>query len=396
MTEQDIITVPQSVVGKLVTTLENDQQRHIETLKRLVDIPCGSEMVEGVQKVNEIIEQRLQALGMTVRRHSARGFGDHLVATNGMAGKQIVLGGHTDTTYTDYTRLPAFTINGEYAIGPGTSDMKGGIVVMLAALESLKAAGLMDGLAITVVLNSDEERAATTSRPLFKPLARNTEFALYFECGGPNGEVVVSRRAKLAYQLDVQGVPFHAGLLQSFKTSALEELSHKIIAVEGLNKKYPGTAFNVGRAWGGEARNTVPSSATALVDIWFWDPVSERAIKEDMEQISAIPTVSGAQKSLKVTSFRPAWPENEGTGYLLDRIQSVAAALKQNVQKERRTGTADSSWFGSSGVPTLDGLGPIGFDDHTPQERLYLPSLIQRSMLTATLLATYVSYERTN
>ena len=396
MTEQDSITVPQSVIGQFIATLDKDRQRQIETLKTLVDIPCGSDMVEGVQRVNGLLEQRLQALGMTVRRHSARGFGDHLVATNGMAGKQIVLGGHTDTTYTDYTQLPAFTINDEYAVGPGTSDMKGGIVVMLAALECLKAAGLMDGLAITIVLNSDEERASTTSRPIFKPLARNTELALYFECGGPNGEVVVSRRAKLSYQLDVKGVAFHAGLLQSFKTSALEELSHKIIAVEGLNKKYPGTAFNVGRAWGGEARNTVPSSATALVDIWFWDPASERPIKEDMERVCAIPTVTGAQNSLKPTSFRPAWPENEGTGYLFERVQSVATALRQNVQKERRTGTADSSWFGSSGVPTLDGLGPIGFDDHTPQERLYLPSLFQRSMLTATLLATYVSYKGSN
>ena len=156
MTEQDSITVPQSVVGQFKAILEKEQQQYIETLKKLVDIPCGSDMVEGVQRVNELIELRLKALGMTVRRHSARGFGDHLVATNGMEGKQIVLGGHTDTTYTDYTQLPAFTINGEYAIGPGTSDMKGGIVVMLAALESLKAAGLMDGLAITVVLNSDE------------------------------------------------------------------------------------------------------------------------------------------------------------------------------------------------------------------------------------------------
>ena len=374
------------LIERFRRTIDARREDLIALLDSLCAIESGSEMIEGVDRVVDVIGQRLTALGMSVRREPADGFADHLVATNGMEGPQIVLGGHLDTTYTDYSALPAFRIEGELAYGPGTGDMRGGVLVFLAALECLREAGLGDSLPITVVLNTDEERGAPTSRPIFQDLAKRTRAALFSECAGPAGEVVVSRRAKLSYRLDVKGEGKHAGGKDNTKVSALTEMAHKIIAAEALSEVFPGASVNVGRAWGGIASNTVPERATALIDIRYPESAQEAPIREAMRALAARADVPGARSQLVETSFRPAWQKTDANAALFSLVEQAAGELGQRVAEESRGGTADANWFGAAGVPTVDGLGPIGFDDHTPQERIVLESLFERALLVATVL----------
>ena len=370
--------------------LADGRAGYIADLKDLCDVQCGSEMVDGVEQVAAMMARRLSALGLAVRRVEAGPYAPHLVAETAVAGPRLLLGGHLDTTYTDYGPLPDFHIDGDYAVGPGTCDMKGGVVVFLAALECLHGAGLLERLPITVALNTDEERGAPTSRALWSQLARDTRLALFSECAGPHDEVVVSRRAKLSYRLDVAGVGTHAGGHGHGKVSALVELSHQIIALEALNARFDGTHLNVGKAWGGMASNTVPGEATALVDIRYPTGALEAPIRQAVEGIAAAPTVAGSSAALEETSFRPAWERCPATMDLHARVQTMAQALGLAAPAEDRGGTADSNWFGSVGVPCLDGLGPVGFDDHTPGERAHLGSMMDRALLVAAVLADQV------
>ena len=365
--------------------IDDRRDEYIAELGALCAIPCGTEMVEGVNAVVARMMQRLGDLGLQTRRYPAEGFGDHLAASTGLPGRQIVLGGHLDTTYTDYAPLPEFHIDGDYAIGPGVSDMKGGVVVFLAALDCLQAVGELARLPITVVLNSDEERGAPTSRELFKEFALNTKAALFSECGGPNSELVIARRGKISYRVEVRGADRHAGDGVGAKRSALLALAHKIIEFERLNEQFAGTAVNLGRAWGGVASNTVPGEAVGLLDIRYPAADMEGGLRAAVDAICARPHVAGVAARAVETSYRPVWDRSEISRPLADLVERIAGG-GSTVIAEPRAGTADSNWFGAAGVPTLDGLGAIGFDEHTKAERTLLPTLFDRAALVAELI----------
>jgi len=366
--------------------LDTRRDEHLALLEDLCNIHCGSEMLEGVGQVVDRVAQRLEEMGLDVTRHGAENYGDHLVAETGATGPCIVLGGHLDTTYTDYSGLPRFHLDGEFAIGPGTADMKGGVVVFLAALSALAEAGLLARVPVTVIFNTDEERGAPSSRQLFIQQAAQCRAALFSECAGPRGEIVVSRRAKLSYSVKVRGEGKHAGAKDLVKVSALKELAHKILALEGLNNQFEGASFNVGRAWGGIASNTVAERAEALMDIRYPQTRQEQPIREAVEAICSRAQTPGALTTLEETSFRPAWGRGAASLGLFERARGLAVELGYEAVEESRGGTADSNWFGAAGVPTLDGLGPVGFDDHTPGERMELASFFQRPLLVAMLV----------
>jgi glutamate carboxypeptidase len=368
--------------------IDATREKWLGLLEELVNIECGSEMIDGVVEATGVVADELRSLGLTTETAGGGGeFAPHLVARNSVDGAPIVLGGHLDTTYTDYSNLPKFRIEGERALGPGVSDMKGGVVAYLAALDCLKQAGLLNACPIVVMLNSDEERGAPTSRDMFKECAKTARAALFSECCGPNGEMVTGRRAKLSYRIDVSGVAMHAGEFVGPKSSALIAVSHKIIELEALNEQFEGASFNVGRAWGGIASNTVAADACALLDVRY--PLSEQegAIRDAVEAIVAEEHAPGCTAEATLTSFRPAWLEDGTNRELLKLVEAVGSKLGQTVVGRPQPGTADSNWFGSVGVPTLDGLGPAGFEEHTPKEYIHLETLFERALLLAGVLA---------
>lgn len=356
-------------------------------LETLCNTECGSEMTDGVNAVADTVSSELSQIGFSVKRRDGGRFAPHIVASTGEAGRPIVLGGHLDTTYTDYSALPKFHVTDGMAIGPGTADMKGGIVVFLAAMDCLRESGLLAGLPVAVLLNTDEERGAPTSRAIFQEYARTARAALFGECAGPNGEFVTSRRAKLSYRLDVTGVGRHAGEESGARASALTDLAHRIIEVEALNGRFEGASFNVGRAFGGIASNTVPAEACALIDIRYPKAEQEGPIRAAMDSIAAMTHVTGCGASLTLTSFRPAWHDDRPSRGFIGLAGASAAALGLSATTQARGGTADSNWFGAAGVPCLDGLGPVGFDDHTPKEHIVMDTLWQRALLVAVILA---------
>jgi glutamate carboxypeptidase len=264
--------------------------------------------------------------------------------------------------------------------------MKGGITACLIALDRLKEAGALDKLPVTVVLNSDEERGAPTGRELFAELIPNTRAALFSECGGPNGELVIARRGKISYRVECRGEAAHAGNMAGGKRSGLLDLAHKIISIENLNARFEGTSVNAGRAWGGMAGNTVAAEATALVDIRYPKAETEQPLRDAMQRICARPGVEGVACALTETSYRPVWDRSEISLPLAELARRVGGQEGVGIKAVPRGGTADSNWFGAAGVPTLDGLGPVGFDDHTPRERIRIETLFERGRLLAELL----------
>jgi len=294
--------------------------------------------------------------------------------------------GHIDTVFPPDSPFVKFEAHGDRLRGPGTADMKGGITVMIFALRVLEELGVLSKIPVQCLINGDEEIGSPHSLPLIRNMAPKAAFGLVFEAGGLNGEVVIARRGIRRFKLIVTGKARHAGVKEGPKDSAIEELARMILALEALNDQEKGISINVGKISGGIDTNIVPDNATALFEFRFWDSDAEKEVLDRIEQIVANPVNPGCSAECKCHHQRPAGCPIKGTDGLYEQTRKAAEELDQTLSRERRGGTSDANFLVSMGVPTLDGLGPVGDLDHSPEEYILTESLFERIELTTLLL----------
>ncbi len=365
-------------------------------LEELVNQDSGTYDRAGVNQVADRLAQAYAVLGYGVERVRQPEYGDHLVATRAPDGaaRALLCLGHMDTVYPAGTAASRpFQVEGTRATGPGVVDMKGGLAVLLFGLRALAEteSPVLRGLRLTVLLNADEEVGSPSSRQLITDAARRHEAAVVLEPARPNGECVIGRKGVGHFRLEVQGKQAHAGSQPELGVNAIWELAHKVCAVQALGRPSRGTTVNVGVIQGGERSNVVPDRASADVDVRVRSTEEADRITRALRRIAARSSVPGAVGTLSGDIGTPPWPTTEGTRRMLAILQAAAAPLGLTVQGVTTGGGSDGNRTAQL-IPTLDGLGPIGSQMHSPQEWLELPSLRERAALLALFIETW--YER--
>ncbi len=357
-------------------------------LRELVLIQSGSRNKAGVDRVGRVIKNVLADLPLELRTEAREEVGDHLVFATPAAADQdyILITGHMDTVFPEDTPFNWFREEGDRVRGPGVIDMKGGLVVTIGAVRALAELDLLAGLPLVLLFNSDEEIGSPTSTPLVEELCGRAHSAFVTECGGMAGEVVTGRRGKTGYQLTVQGRAGHAAFAGRDKASAILELCHKVIALEGLHDPENCQVVNVGRIEGGIGPNTVAEQATALVDTRFCTAAQGRQLENKITALAAKPTVPGTRVDLRITNRRPVMEQSRANRALYRVVRDQALALGLPIAEEIRQGVSDASNIAGQGVPVVDGLGPMGEFDHSDREYMVRDSLVQRSCLLAASL----------
>jgi glutamate carboxypeptidase len=319
--------------------------------------------------------------------------GDHLHArfdfghTGPDAPKPALLLAHFDTVWPIGTldRMP-FRIDGNRAHGPGSFDMKGGLTLLLHALGALRNLKLPVPRPVEFLLTSDEEIGSPTSRAVIEAAARSAAYALVPEPPLPGGGLKTGRKGVGRYTLTVSGIPAHAGIEPEKGRSALLELAHQIIAIHAIADPSAGTTLTVGRAEGGGAVNVVPASATAEIDLRV-KTVSE-ADRVDRALRSLSPALEGTRLALSGGLNRPPMERTDAIASLFDRAKLAAKPLGLDLTEGSTGGGSDANFTAAVGLPTLDGLGPLGAGAHADHEHIEIDSLPIRSALIATLLLT--------
>jgi len=372
----------------ILSYLEPRRREALDLLRQLVEIQTGSRNKPGLDHMAREMEEVLRGVLPMTRILPFPDHGNMVQAmTEPAAGgdKGIVLVGHMDTVFPADTSFTAFREDNDRCFGPGVYDMKGGLVVALYALKALSHLGLLQEIPVTMLCNSDEEIGSPASRPWIENEARGALAALVFEGGGTNNEVVTGRKGRLGLGLTVRGKAGHAAK-GGAKSSAILELAHKIIALEGLNDGQEIT-LNVGLVEGGIGPNTVPELATAALDARFLTPDGQRRLEESMARIIEKENVPGTSSTLNVQSGRPAMPQSKENRRLWALAREQAGILGFDLPEELRSGVSDANFIAGLGVPVLDGLGPVGDLDHSDLEFILKDSLCSRAALTAATIA---------
>jgi glutamate carboxypeptidase len=360
-------------------------------LERLVNIDCGSLSIEGVNEVGRWLAAQFAELGADVEVVRGRELGDTVVGRWHAApdSRRLVLVGHMDTVFAPGTvaARPYREDNGR-ALGPGVSDMKAGLLAGLYALRALRELGgaTWPPASVTFVANPDEELASPESTPVVKGAANEADAAFVLECARANGDIVSSRKGVADLVLRLIGRAAHAGVEPEKGRSAIVEAAHKILALSALNGRWPGVTLNVGVMSGGTRPNVVPAEAMLHLDLRAIEPATMRLAEAEIERICATSTVPDVTCEIERGGRFGPMVRSAGTARLADSAVALAGRLGFSLRDAATGGGSDAGTISALGVPVLDGLGPIGGDDHAPGEYLEIDSIVPRTALLAALL----------
>lgn len=372
----------------LIAYLQARLPRFLDDLAQLSMVDCGTYDKAGVDAAGRIMRAKLEAIGATIEVNDGGTLGDSLVARwRGGGGARLLLVGHLDTVYpAGWTAEHPFGIEGDRVHGPGTADMKGGLLVGLYALEALQAEGFTGFGEIAFVVNSDEEVGSPSSTALIEREARGRDAVLVLEPGRANGDIVSARKGVAAFELRVRGRAAHAGVEPQKGRSAILELAYQTIALHSLTGTAPGLTVNVGVVQGGMRRNVIAAEATAQIDVRARTRADLEATIAAMHELAARTQVPETEATLSGRISHPPMERTPAIAQLVAWCQEAAHAAGFDLRDTETGGGSDGSTTAALGVPTLDGLGPVGGSAHSPEEYVERSSIVPRIAMLAGLI----------
>ncbi|HEY8179290.1 MAG TPA: M20 family metallopeptidase [Candidatus Limnocylindria bacterium] len=366
--------------------------RYLAELEALVNIDCGSFTPAGVNRVADHVAASLEELGARVERipHAAAAdepqLGDLIIGHLPGDGARRLLIGHMDTVFDEGTAAARpYTVEGDRARGPGASDMKGGLLSGLHALAALHETG--ERPAITFVANPDEEIGSIFSGAHIRRLAPDHDVSLVLECARASGAIVSARKGIADLELTFRGRAAHAGVEPEKGRSAILAAARQVVVLHELNGRWPGVTLNAGVIAGGTRPNVVPAECRVQLDMRVAAADTFDTARAEVERLVADSPVDGVTCNIRELAAHRPMERTKATARLAELAIAIAGELGFELTEAATGGASDANTTSGLGVPTLDGLGPIGGDDHSADEWLDLASVVPRTTLLASLIA---------
>jgi glutamate carboxypeptidase len=371
----------------LLARLQERQAEMVSRLRELVEVESPSNNKQAVDQLGRQLAAQFERAGARVKFHRASEFGDHVQADFAADGsrKPILLLGHFDTVW-DVGTLASmpFRVADGRAYGPGSFDMKGGIVQGMFAVEALRESGLPRP--VTMFLVTDEEVGSGSSRATTEDLAKQSAAVLVLEPShGPEGALKTARKGVGDFTVKVRGQAAHSGLDFEKGQSATIELAHQIVAIEKFTDLKRGITVNPGVIQGGTRSNVIAADATAHMDA----RVQRLEDAGHVEQLfrSLKPVNPGCTIEVAGGINRPPLERTEAVVRLFEQAKAIAKELGWNLTEAAVGGGSDGNFTGALGIPTLDGLGAVGEGAHAVNECVVIDEMPRRAALVASLIS---------
>lgn len=368
-------------------------QPMLEDLRRLVHLESPSSRKDLLTIALEATRAwLLERLGEPLQEqmHDGGDYGDVLeLVWKGTVEGQVLFVCHYDTVWPEGTidKWP-MTIDGDHVSGPGTFDMKAGLVQSVWSLLAARHLGL-EHPDVRILLNGDEEIGSHASRPHIETAAAQALVTLVTEPSA-DGHIKTQRKGMLLVDIHAIGVESHAGLNPLEGASAIHTLAGIIPDITQLALPEQGTTVNVGTFHGGSTRNVVAGTASCQVDIRIQDPAEQDRLREGLQALkSPDPRV---KIQMEMDWNRPPMNPNTASLPFIELAKSVAAERGTDLQQVAVGGASDANFIAALGLPVIDGLGAIGAGPHARHEHLLasgLPS--QVALITGILLGAAIT-----
>ncbi len=358
---------------------------------KLAGINSHTKNLDGIKKIIDIITPILEDLGFTTEVKNERNLiGRHF----GETSPSVIMLGHMDTVFPEDSPFKEITIENGLLRGPGVSDMKGGIALMISFLKYLKETGSLTGHNICVLLNSDEETGSELSRDLIRTQARDYDLALIFEGGNHtednNFTYLNTRLGFAAANFVITGHTASLFFNPKDGVNAIEEMSHKVAEISKIKKSFPGVYLNITSniQTSPAEKGKIPDFASFTVEIRYSDSDQLTQFMNELEKISNTNYISSSegikpQSVLNFTHGRPPMTPCQKTLAMCSTFEECAQEMNYNLINKTRSGGSDGCYTSDTKTPTIDGVGPVGGGWHTDGEYLEIDSFKTRLELLA-------------
>jgi glutamate carboxypeptidase len=392
------MAAPPLSVDDALAWLARERGAMEDLLRVLVEENSFTANAQGGAAAISLLETSLLRLGVASRaggpaaplaceRIESVRFGPHLFLRSPLAAPPVFLVGHADTVFPPGT-YEGFRREGDRGVGPGSFDMKGGLVVMAFGLAAAARAGILARVPVAGAVVSDEEVGSPESQPLVRERARGAACALVFESGRPGDLVVTRRKGVASVRVEAHGVAAHAGNEPEKGRSAIWALARFVDRAQGLSDPGRGLSVNVGTIHGGTSKNTVPERAECEVDLRYETLEAGRALEAALAAAAEGAALPGTRLALRRGAARVP----------LERTAASAALAAEYGACQRESGLgageaplagggSDACTTAEVGVPSIDGLGPRGAGYHTAREEVDLATLVPKAQALLRFLA---------
>jgi glutamate carboxypeptidase len=365
-------------------------------LKLLVETESPSHDKAAVDRVGAIVAEQARKLGAQVETITNKETGDHILAKFALSGATRFAGNevearaegililcHMDTVFPLGTiNITPYREEGEKIFGPGTLDMKAGIVIALAAIEKAQMFGL--NRPVTLLCTSDEEIGSHTSRELIESLAKESALVLVMEGALLDGSLKTWRKGVGEFWVKTKGRAAHSGGDHQAGRNAIEEMAHQVIAIQKLTDYSKQTTLNVGVIQGGTVSNVVPEDAVIQVDVHVMQPGEWERLESEMNKLK--PVLDGTSIEITGGLNRPPMPFDENMKATFEKAKSIAADIGVTLTAGGTGGASDGNFVAPLGIPLLDGMGAVGEGYHSEREYIFADSIEQKAKLIAALI----------
>jgi len=376
---------------ELLRLLKPRLPQMLATLRRFVTAESPSLEKGAADRCCGVIAAEWNGQGLRVERIKQKHRGDLLRIThapgNTRSSGQLLVLGHYDTVYSTGTlaRMP-FRVKGGKAFGPGTFDMKAGIVQALFALQALQQTKTPLRKRLVFLWTSDEEIGSEAARKFFEAEARRSDAVFVLEPSfGPRGLLKTARKGVGEAELIVYGRASHAGLAPQEGINAIHELARQLTRIEKWSDLRRGVTVNAGIIEGGTRTNVIPERARAVLDLRALRVSDMRSLEDRLHELT--PMHSGARLEITGGFDRPPL-ESKMSAALFERARLLASQMDLTLGECTVGGGSDGNFTAALGIPTLDGLGAVGDGAHSTREHILINTMPVRAALLAALLAT--------
>ncbi|WP_099354654.1 M20 family metallopeptidase [Fredinandcohnia onubensis] len=374
---------------QVVAYLKGKESEMVEVLKGLVEIESPSHDKEAVDQVGVQVQQLYKKyVGGSIQKFDNEHLGDHFRCKLGEGDEQILILAHMDTVWPKGTleELP-FRIDGDKLYGPGSFDMKGGIVQGLFAVNALKTLNVPLKRKVVMMFTSDEEIGSESSRDLIEAEAKKSKYVLVLESAAAStqGKLKTSRKGVGMFTIKVQGRAAHSGIEPEKGISAIEELARQTIYLHDLTDFEKGTTLNVGLVKGGSASNVVAAEAEAELDLRVKNNTEFERVIPLIQNLT--PTKEGLTVEVTGGINRPVMEKTPEINKMFETAKDIAKEYLGFELEDQASGGGSDGSFAAQFAPTLDGLGPVGDGAHASNEHLLISQMPVRSALVALLIA---------
>ena len=405
-------SLPKAVLPYLAM-LDDQQPSMLKATIALAEINSGTLNAEGVNRVaNELrtlvtpLKGELEVLPVEpwevvndqgeIVQHP---LGDALrIRKRPDAPLQVFFCAHMDTVFAiDHHFQSVKWLDDDTINGPGVTDLKGGILVLLKALETLEKSPWADQIGWEILFNPDEEIGSPGSAPLIAEAAKRVHFGMIYEPCMPDGSLAGQRKGSGNFSVVSHGKAAHAGREHHLGRNAIRALCDFVSAMDDLNGQQPGITFNPGYIHGGGATNIVPDMCVHKFNVRLEQPEDEDWC---MKQLNNIITNINQRDGIKLELHggftrkpKVLSPANE---QLFELAQTFGKALGMSIDVKATGGCCDGNNLAAAGIPNIDTLGVQGGAIHSDQEYLNVSSFVPRAKLSAALLLSlaYASHQQ--